>query len=106
GPGQRVADIQWKVTRPGGAQLHIRLPPGWVKVGPIPKPCSPGPGGSQLNYRLPPGWVRSGSIPTHGSPGPGDQQEGRSIMLTKRWEIQCDQSGCLTTLTNLFKSDL
>lgn len=27
-------------------------------------------------------------------------------MLTKRWEIQCDQSGCLTTLTNLFKSDL
>lgn len=27
-------------------------------------------------------------------------------MLTKRWEIQCDQSGCLATLTNLFKSDL
>lgn len=27
-------------------------------------------------------------------------------MLTKRWEIQCDQSSCLTTLTNLFKSDL
>ena len=27
-------------------------------------------------------------------------------MIIKRWEIQCDQSGCLTTLTNLFKADL
>lgn len=27
-------------------------------------------------------------------------------MIIKRWEIRCDQRGCLTTLTNLFKSDL
>lgn len=27
-------------------------------------------------------------------------------MLTKRWEIECDQSGCSIMLTSLFKSDL
>ena len=27
-------------------------------------------------------------------------------MLIKRWEIQCDQRGCLTTLTSLFRSEL
>lgn len=27
-------------------------------------------------------------------------------MLTKRWEIECDQSGCFNKLTSLFRSDL
>ena len=27
-------------------------------------------------------------------------------MITKRWEIECDQSGCFTKLTSLFRSDL
>jgi hypothetical protein len=27
-------------------------------------------------------------------------------MLTKRWEIHCDQRGCFIVLTSLFKSDL